>query len=81
MNQNDKKPEVKNDIPVIKPEYLTKNNLWDSDWLMEKYPERFSKTILDESKVKYDREKHIQGYWETTKKRYRITDYENTIDE
>ena len=25
----------------IDPIYLTRNKLWDSDWLMEKYPYRF----------------------------------------
>jgi len=27
--------------PLLSPEYLTKNDLWDSSWLKEKYPERF----------------------------------------
>lgn len=26
----------------MNPDYLNKNNLWDTDWLKEKYPERFS---------------------------------------
>ena len=26
----------------LDPQYLTENNLWDSSWLMEKYPERFN---------------------------------------
>ena len=27
--------------PLLSPEYLTKNDLWDSSWLKEKYPEMF----------------------------------------
>ena len=29
-------------LPTMSPEYLTKNNLWDSSWLQQKYPERFN---------------------------------------
>jgi len=28
-------------LPKIDPKYLTDNDLWDSSWLKEKYPERF----------------------------------------
>tara|TARA_R110001592_G_scaffold248891_1_gene511294 strand:+ start:282 stop:470 length:189 start_codon:yes stop_codon:yes gene_type:complete len=27
--------------PLLSPKYLTDNDLWDSSWLKEKYPERF----------------------------------------
>ena len=30
----------------IDPQFLTKNNMWDSSWLMEKYPERFNHEYL-----------------------------------
>lgn len=25
----------------LEPDYLTKKNLWDTEWLEEKYPKRF----------------------------------------
>tara|TARA_B110000046_G_C12742131_1_gene293079 strand:+ start:172 stop:393 length:222 start_codon:yes stop_codon:yes gene_type:complete len=28
-------------LPKMKGEYLTENDLWDSNWLKEKYPGRF----------------------------------------
>ena len=28
-------------LPKIDTTYLTENDLWDSSWLKEKYPERF----------------------------------------
>jgi hypothetical protein len=28
-------------LPKIDPKYLTNNDLWDTSWLKEKYPERF----------------------------------------
>jgi hypothetical protein len=28
-------------LPTYKPSYLEKHNLWDSQWLEKKYPERF----------------------------------------
>lgn len=30
----------------LDPQYLTDNDLWDSSWLMEKYPERFQKDLF-----------------------------------
>lgn len=27
----------------LDPKYLTDNDLWDTEWLEEKYPERFEK--------------------------------------
>ena len=30
----------------LDPQYLTDNDLWDSSWLMEKYPERFKKDLF-----------------------------------
>lgn len=47
LSQKNKKSEVRYDLPVVDPGSLTRNNLWDSDWLMEKYPERFSKKVYD----------------------------------
>lgn len=35
-NEADKKP-----LPKKSPQELTANNLWDSNWLKEKYPKRF----------------------------------------
>ena len=35
-NLNDEREYMKQE-----PKYLTKHNLWDSDWLRKKYPERF----------------------------------------
>ena len=32
-----------NDLPKYSHAFLDKNNLWDSSWLMEEYPERFGK--------------------------------------
>ena len=29
-------------IKNLSPHYLNKNNLWDSYWLMKKYPKRFN---------------------------------------
>ncbi len=28
-------------LPKMDPKHLTDNDLWDSSWLKEKYPERF----------------------------------------
>lgn len=28
-------------MPLQDPTYLTEEKLWDTDWLKEKYPERF----------------------------------------
>jgi|Laugrespbdmm15sd_2_1035082.scaffolds.fasta_scaffold116445_3 hypothetical protein len=32
-------------LPLYEPKYLTKNNLWDSEWLMLKYPNNFKNQI------------------------------------
>jgi len=32
-----------NELPKYTHSFLDKNDLWDSSWLMEKYPERFNK--------------------------------------
>tara|TARA_R110002050_G_scaffold115722_1_gene232066 strand:+ start:128 stop:412 length:285 start_codon:yes stop_codon:yes gene_type:complete len=37
-------------LPKMDPKYLTDNDLWDSSWLKEKYPERFTKFMIDFSK-------------------------------
>ncbi len=29
-------------LPLLCPKFLTKNNLWDSSWLSQKYPDRFN---------------------------------------
>jgi hypothetical protein len=29
---------MNNKLPLLTPEYLNENNLWDSIWLEEKYP-------------------------------------------
>ena len=34
---------MKNKLPLLTPEYLNKNNLWDSIWLEKKYPDNFNK--------------------------------------
>lgn len=31
--------EEKYKLPLLDPNYITKNNLWDSIWLMKKYPD------------------------------------------
>ena len=31
----------KDKLKVLSPDYLTKNDLWDSSWLRKKYPDRF----------------------------------------
>lgn len=33
---------VKEKEEKIDPIYLTRNKLWDSDWLMNKYPDRYN---------------------------------------
>lgn len=30
----------------LDPQYLTDNDLWDSSWLMKKYPEKFQKDLF-----------------------------------
>ena len=35
-------------MKIINPDFLTKNNLWDSDWLREKYPKRFDEYYFRE---------------------------------
>jgi len=37
----------------MNPDYLTKNNLWDTDWLKEKYPDRFKHRTMDEEEKWY----------------------------
>ena len=33
-------------MKTINPDFLTKNNMWDSDWLRKRYPERFDEYYL-----------------------------------
>lgn len=44
--------------PNMNPNYLTKKNLWDSDWLEDDYPSRFvgegSWNIMELEEDKYD---------------------------
>jgi len=35
------KEENKKELLSLTPDYLEKHKLWDSYWLMKKYPERF----------------------------------------
>tara|TARA_B100001057_G_scaffold412661_1_gene428852 strand:- start:6 stop:161 length:156 start_codon:yes stop_codon:yes gene_type:complete len=41
-------------IKRFSPEHLTKNKLWDSDWLREKYPERFGVGEYKQKDIIYD---------------------------
>lgn len=36
------------------PDYLSKHNLWDSDWLMKKYKGRFADSIYFSEDIIYD---------------------------
>lgn len=37
----------------MNPKYLTNNDLWDTDWLKEKYPDRFKYRTMDEEEKWY----------------------------
>jgi len=44
------------DIPSYTTKYINDNNLWDSYWLKEKYPERFGgKKNLEWWKIELDK--------------------------
>tara|TARA_B100000575_G_C22931645_1_gene539855 strand:- start:45 stop:197 length:153 start_codon:yes stop_codon:yes gene_type:complete len=36
------------------PKYLTDNNLWDSSWLREKYPNRFEEYYKSDEGIEHD---------------------------
>ena len=37
------------------PKYLNDNNLWDSSWLREKYPNRFEEYYNTDEGIEHDR--------------------------
>lgn len=41
-------------MKTFNPDYLKKNNLWDSDWLKKKYPERFDVGDYKQKDIIYD---------------------------
>ena len=41
-------------MKVYYPDYLTKNNLWDSHWLRKKYKGRFIERIYFKEDIIYD---------------------------
>ncbi len=41
-------------MKVYFPDYLTKNNLWDSNWLRKKYPERYDAGPYLQEDIIYD---------------------------
>jgi hypothetical protein len=61
---NWKRKEIKvsevNELPKMNGQDLTNKNLWDSSWLASKYPERFTKWVMDEGDL-YDAELILKG--------------------
>lgn len=37
--------QIREGVKQLTADYLTKNNLWDSEWLQEKYPHKFNTQI------------------------------------
>lgn len=50
-----------NPLPKLSPQELTANNLWDSDWLREKYPDRFDDDYYADDEMKWYAKEAVFG--------------------